>query len=180
MAGSLERELEALLDRLGFELVTLERGGARRRPLLRLRVDRVGGGPDGSSSVTADDCARVSREVQALLNARAAEGPEPVLEVSSPGVERPLVRARDYERFVGRRACVRGFGPLVEDRKVVEGELVGLAEGGGSVVLDADGERIEIPLAAITRANLVYRWEEDLKRTGEPGGPGGTEDQNQR
>ncbi|MFQ5747300.1 MAG: ribosome maturation factor RimP [Gemmatimonadota bacterium] len=160
MSGSLEEELEALLERIGFELVTLERGGARRRPLLRLRVDRAGGSPDGRSRVTAEDCARVSREVQAHLAAHG--GAEPVLEVSSPGVERPLVKPRDYERFAGRRACLRGYAPLVGDRKMVEGDLVGLADEGSRVVLEADGERIEVPLADITRANLVYRWEEDL------------------
>lgn len=152
--------IEGVVEALGFELVTLERGGGRRRPLYRLRIDRPGDEP-GRSSVTVDDCARVSRAVRDLL-----EGEDPerdlILEVSSPGVERPLTRPRDYERFAGRDVRLRGYGPLVERRREIVGRLLGLAGDERAVALDLEGARVEVPLDAIAAARLVYRWEDDL------------------
>src|SRR5690606_39553856 len=90
---SLERELEARLESLGFELVELERAGSRTRPVLRLRIDVAA----GDHGVTLDDCARVSRALEPYLDTVEGLPERYVLEVSSPGVERPLVRARDFE-----------------------------------------------------------------------------------
>lgn len=165
MPSGLEAELEELVARLGFELVTLERGGGRRRPLLRLRMDRPGGRP-GRSSVTVEDCARVSRAVREYLDSRPDGDPDYILEVSSPGVERPLVRARDYERFAGQRVRVRGYGPLAGGSRQLEAVLLGLRgaedDGGQVVELEVEGERIGVPLSSIARAELVYRCEDDL------------------
>ena len=162
MNSRLERELEEFLIGLGFELVTLERGGGRRRPLLRLRVDRVG--ETGiRSGVTVDDCAYVSREVRAFLEEHRDAPDDFGLEVSSPGVERPLVRPADYERFAGERIRLRGFAPLWREEKQVEGELVGYAgEDGGAIAIRLDGEDVEIPVASVAKATLVYRPEDDL------------------
>lgn len=163
MNSRLERELEEFLVGLGFELVTLERGGGRNRPLLRLRVDRIG--ETGTrSGITVDDCAFVSREVRDFLDA-SADAPEAYgLEVSSPGVERPLVRPSDYDRFAGQMIRVRGFGPLFEKERQIEGELLGLSssDGPGVVAIQLAGERVEIPLTAVAKATLVYRPEMDL------------------
>lgn len=157
---SLENRIERLLEDLGFELVALERGGGRRRPLLRLRIDRPGGGPEGST-VTVDDCAEVSRAVNEMLETSADAPVDYILEVSSPGVERPLVRPRDYDRFVGQPVLLRGYGPLALGRKELEGTLLGRAgEEAEEVVLEVEGERVEVPLASIASARLVYRWEE--------------------
>jgi ribosome maturation factor RimP len=164
MSSSLERELEELLAGIGYELVSLERGGGRRRPLFRLRVDRPGGRP-GHSSVTVEDCALVSREVQAFMEAQSGPGEDIILEVSSPGIERPLVRRQDYERFTGQKVRVRGFGLLPGGSRQVEGELAGLAGSEGSderVVVRVGGERVEIPLAAISRMTLAYDVGNDL------------------
>ena len=86
--SSLEQEISGLLSDLGFELVTFERAGGSRRPLLRVRIDRVGDPPD-ETNVTIDDCARVSRKLGRYLDERAELPEQSIVEVSSPGVERP-------------------------------------------------------------------------------------------
>lgn len=157
---SLEDRIERLLEDFGYELVAMERGGGRRRPLLRLRIDRPGGSPDGST-VTVDDCAEVSRAVNEMLETNADAPADYILEVSSPGVERPLVRPRDYDRFVGRPVLLRGYAPLAKGRKELEGRLLGRSgEEAEAVALEVEGERLEVPLASIASARLVYRWEE--------------------
>lgn len=153
---SLERELEARLDAMGFELVELERAGSRTRPVLRLRIDAA----QGDRPVTVEDCARVSRAIEPYLDAREDLPDRYVLEVSSPGVERPLVRARDYERFAGREVALTGYGPLAGRGRRLTGRLLGLAaDGEERIRLELeDGEEVEIPRAEIARANLVFRW----------------------
>lgn len=158
MADSLERAIERVLDELGFELVVLEKGGGRRRPLLRLRVDRPDGEP-GRSSLTAGDCARVSREVMEMLDAREDAAEDFILEVSSPGVERPLVRARDYRRFAGHEVRLRGYGPLVGDQKQIDALLVGYDEERDAILLEKDGEPLAVPMSAVAKSNLTYRFE---------------------
>jgi ribosome maturation factor RimP len=83
------------------------------------------------------------------------------LEVSSPGVERPIRKRRDFERYVGREISVRGFGPLAEGSRKVRGVLLGV-EGTGDderIRLRLEGDReVEILRSDIARAQLVYRW----------------------
>jgi ribosome maturation factor RimP len=83
--------------------------------------------------------------------------------VSSPGVERPLVRRLDFERFRGRDVAVRGYAPLAGRDRRLEGELLGVADGPEGEVVRlrlADGEEIEVAREAIARAHLVFRWSE--------------------
>jgi ribosome maturation factor RimP len=163
-SGSLERTIGQVIEPLGFELVALERGGGRRRPLLRLRVDRIDGVP-GRSSLTAEDCAVVSRAVEARLDETGEAGDSYILEVSSPGVERPLVRPGDFEKCVGMEIRVRGFGPLAGGSKQLDGNLVRVeddGQGGHRIVIGlADGE-VSVPLGEVAKAQLVYRPEDDL------------------
>jgi ribosome maturation factor RimP len=82
---------------------------------------------------------------------------------SSPGVERPLVRARDWERFAGQEVAVRGRAVLAGRARRLEGTLLG-PRGEDRIGLRlADGEEVEIPLADVERGNLVYRWGRDRK-----------------
>ncbi len=165
--NELERIAESLLERMGFELVDLERAGHRSRPILRLRIDRPDAPP--GAGVTVDDCATVSRALEEVLDARADLLPSYILEVSSPGVERPLRKRRDFERYVGQDVSVRGFQPLLGRSKHLEGTLLGIEDSGEGERLHlraADGSEIEIPFSAIAKANLVYRW-------GDAGGGGG-------
>ena len=161
MTGApLEAELERRVEALGYELVELERAGSARRPILRLRIDRPDSTPEGGG-VTLDDCAVVSRALESYLDAREGLSERYVLEVSSPGVERPLVRRRDFERFAGQEVALHGKAPLAGRARRLEGRLVGVAgeEGAEWVVLRLPGgEEVEIPRDQITRAHLIFRW----------------------
>src|SRR5258705_13661897 len=90
---------------LGFELVDLRHVGPLERPILQVRVDRPDSRP--GQGITADDCAGISRSLERFLEQRAMVGPRYVLEVSSPGLERPLRWPEHWRRFVGRHARVR-------------------------------------------------------------------------
>ncbi|MGH7475891.1 MAG: ribosome maturation factor RimP [Longimicrobiales bacterium] len=160
-ADALERELERRVEALGYELVELERAGSRARPILRLRIDRPDSRP--GDGVTVDDCARVSRALEPLLDETALGEGRYVVEVSSPGIERPLVRPRDFERFAGRTVALKGYGPLADRARNLEGELLGIQGEGEAQRVRlrlADGEEIEIPRRAVARAHLVFRWDE--------------------
>jgi ribosome maturation factor RimP len=142
---------------LGFELVELEWAGSERRPIIRLRIDRL----EGEGAVTVDDCAVVSRGLEPWLDELEALPERYVLEVSSPGVDRPLVRARDFERFAGEDVVVKGRALLAGRSRRLEGVLLGLTvDGEGEKVRLrlANGDEVEIPRDLVTGAHLVYRW----------------------
>jgi ribosome maturation factor RimP len=156
---SLAEVIEERVAALGFELVELERAGSKSRPVLRVRADRADAEP--GQGISLEECARISRALEEYLDALPSLSPRYVLEVSSPGVERPLVRARDFERFVGHEVAVRGYAPLAGRERRLEGELLGLVDGpaGETVRLRLnDGEVIEVARKDIARANLVFRW----------------------
>lgn len=161
MAGDpLEGDLERQVEEMGFELVELERGGTRRRPLLRMRIDRPDSAP--GQGVTLEDCTRVSRALESYLDGRPDLSESYVLEVSSPGVERPLVRRRDFERFAGREVALKGKEPLAGRARRLEGVLLGVSAEGEEEKVRLrlpDGEEVEVPRSELTGANLVYRWE---------------------
>jgi ribosome maturation factor RimP len=142
MSRVLDREswLRDTLAGLGYELVDLEssRGG-----LLRIFIDAPAG-------ITVEDCARVSNH---LTRAFAVEGIDyERLEVSSPGLDRPLKRLEDFTRFAGQVASVRLKLPR-DGRRRYEGKLAGVEDG--SVVLEVEGERCRFAFADIDRARLV-------------------------
>ncbi len=156
----IDREMEARLEVMGFELVDVRWGGSARRPRLRIRIDR----PDSTAGhgVTVDECATVSRALESWLDAHEDMPARYVLEVSSPGVDRPLMRGRDFRRFRGEQVAVKGHDVLAGRARRLEGELLGLEEGegeGGAVRLRlADGDEVSIPRAEIAGANLVFTW----------------------
>lgn len=152
MLHALEDFVRQEVDALGFDLVEFRRGGTSRRPLLDVRIDRRDG-----SKVTIDDCAHVSRALEPKLDASRLVGEQYVLEVSSPGVERPLRHAADWRRFTGRRVSVSS--PAVGGR--VEGEILGiLGDEGAEVALlrDARGVEHRVPLTDVKEARLVFVW----------------------
>jgi ribosome maturation factor RimP len=153
VAESIEPVVIQELDALGFDLVEMRRGGSRSRPVLELRIDRRDG-----AKVTVDDCARVSRAVEARLEAGAHVGEQYVLEVSSPGADRPLRHAADWRRFVGRHATVTSA--LLAGGKQ-EVEILALEGGEGAevaTVRDAKGRDVQVPLAQVTQARLAFHW----------------------
>jgi len=132
--------LEKTLGSLGYELVDLEmsRGG-----LVRVFIDKPGG-------ITVDDCAKVSNH---LTRVSAVEGFDyERLEVSSPGLDRPLKRLEDFARFAGRDASVRLKLPR-EGRRRLEGRVVGVEEG--KVLIEVEGKRWSVAMTEIDRARLV-------------------------
>ena len=159
-ANELEQELERRVEELGYEFVELERTGSRTRPIFRVRIDRPDAEP--GKGITLDDCAYVTRQLEPILDARPGLGGRYVLEVSSPGIERPLVRPRDFERFAGREVALRGRQPLAGRSRRLQGELLGLSgpEGEERIRLRLEnGEVVEVPRAEVTRAHLVFRWD---------------------
>jgi ribosome maturation factor RimP len=144
----------AELDTLGFDLVEMRRGGTRSRPVLDVRIDRRDGG-----KVAIEDCVRASRAIEAKLDGdESLISGRYVLEVSSPGAERPLYTVADWRRFVGRRAKV--LAPALGGR--VEVDIVGIEEDAGAgeiaVLRDAKGLEHRIPLAEVKEARLAIKW----------------------
>ena len=124
----LAEEVERRLGQMGFELVEAEWVGSPRKPILRIRMDLPDSVP-GEGGVSVDHCAQVSRSLEPWLDAHPDIPERYVLEVSSPGVERPLTRARDWERFVGQEVLIKGRGLPQELGNRVEGEILGLEAG---------------------------------------------------
>ena len=144
----------AELDTLGIELVELRRAGTRSRPVLDVRIDRRDG-----EKVTIDDCVRVSRAIEAKLDAdETLISGRYVLEVSSPGAERPLRTPAEWRRFVGRLAKVHALalGGRVEVDIVAVEEEAGV--GDVAVLRDAKGLDYRIPLAEVKEARLAIKW----------------------
>ena len=157
----LGEELEARLDGMGFELVEASWAGSGRRPILRIRVDLPDSIP-GQGGISVDQCAEVSRALEPWLEDHPGISERYVLEVSSPGVERPLTRRRDWERFQGQVVRIKGRDFPGGKGNRLEGVLLGLegGEGGEShVALSLEnGEEIRIPLDRIQKAHLLFRW----------------------
>jgi ribosome maturation factor RimP len=155
---ALAGELEARIERLGYELVELERVGSKARPILRIRIDR----PGSEGGVTLEDCSLVSRELESYLDQSPELGERYVLEVSSPGVERPLVKRADYERFAGKEVSIKTSEAVEDLGKRVEGVLRGIDER-DVVELDVKGRTVAVPRDQIRKAHLVFRWDQKQK-----------------
>lgn len=157
MKRSLVEELldlaEPILEDSGYELVDLEFKQEGREWFLRIFIDKEGG-------VNLDDCAGVSREVSALLEVENIIDRAYRLEVSSPGMDRPLKRPEDFERFAGQRIKVKTLDLIDPDgrghnRKTFVGILLGLHDGRIRIQLtDKKGGEIEIALTEVGSANL--------------------------
>ena len=158
----IRREAEDRLLNLGIDLVSMDWAGSRNRPIIRLRIERspMADAPMGAPPVTVDDCARVSRALESWLDEHDEIPERYVLEVSSPGVERPLTRLQDWERFAGESVVVVGYGVLAERSSRLEAELLGLdLEPEPTVRLRlGDGAEVNVLLADIKRAHLLFKW----------------------
>lgn len=146
-------EVQARVGALGFELVDLRRGGSSARVILQVRIDRPDSAP--GRGVTIDDCTTVSRALETWLDATGLLGARYVLEVSSPGIERPIRWRAHWERFVGREVNVRLRG-----RGRIRATIVGVAPDEDAVVLRpaGDNQALTIPLAEARDATLAVDW----------------------
>lgn len=137
--------IEAPAEALGFDLVRV-RYTTGKRPTLQIMAER----PDGSMNV--DDCAELSRSVSAILDVEDPIHGEYDLEISSPGIDRPLVRERDFERYAGFEAKVELAVPQ-EGQRRFRGLLQGIE--GGVVKLRTDQGPARLPFQDIDQAKLV-------------------------
>jgi ribosome maturation factor RimP len=141
---------------LGLEIFDVQFRREAGGMVLRIQVDRPGPASTAEDSVSIEDCARVSRDLSAILDVEDAVPSAYILEVSSPGLDRPLRKADDYRRFTGRRAKVV-MREAIDGQGFFKGRLAGLEEH--EVLIDADdGRRHRVPLTAITRANLEVEF----------------------
>lgn len=143
-----------ILESMKLELVDIEFGRVGRNAVLRLFIDKEGG-------VMLDDCAEFSRELSMLLDVEDVIACNYTLEVSSPGLDRPLKKKSDYDRFVGRLVKVRTYQPFLDDsgnkRKTFLGKLDGFADGVVKMTL-TEGQTASIPIEQVAKANLEFEF----------------------
>ncbi len=161
MRDALQKQIETLIapivDDFHFELVDLELKSEGASWALRIFIDKPGG-------ITLDDCVAVSREVGAILEIEDPIKSAYRLEVSSPGLDRPLKKPADFARFTGRKVKVKSLSLIDPDerghtRKTFTGTLLGL--DGDQVRIEQDDKRggvVAIPLSEINAANLVEEF----------------------
>lgn len=138
--------IEPTLTSMGYELVRVMSTGGRR-PTLQVMAERL-----DRAGMTVDDCAGISRAVSAILDVEDPMDGAYQLEVSSPGIDRPLIKAEDFERFLGFEARVE-TDRQIEGQRKFRGRLLGVADQAVRLVLP-EGERV-IPLSSIRKAKLV-------------------------
>lgn len=144
-----------VVESLGYELVLLEFAGATRHGTLRLFIDSPGG-------ITVSDCERVSREVAAVLDVEDPIATPYQLEVSSPGLDRPLVTPAHFQRFIGETVKVQLWAAR-DNRRRYAGVLVAADEQGIELALPEG--RVQLPYEDIERARLVPDFDRELAKS---------------
>ena len=156
MKQTLEPIVVAELDSLGFDLVELKVGGSKGRPILDIRIDRR-----DLQKVTVGDCEKASRAIEARLDAMPdAIAGRYVLEVSSPGMERPLKTVADWRRFTGRSANVKSsrFAAVGGYSEVEIVAVLGEEGHEQFQVRDLKGNEITLAPADVQEARLAFHW----------------------
>ncbi len=141
--------VEPLVESLGYELVCLELHGSGQHSMLRLYIDS----PDG---IGLEDCEKVSREVSATLDVADPISGNYRLEVSSPGLDRPLVKPEHFLRYAGRQAKIQMRAPI-NGRRRFAGQLQGLEAN--AVLIEVDGSSYRLPLEQVEKARLVPEFD---------------------
>jgi ribosome maturation factor RimP len=159
-AGSLIDQIRSMAGRVaesyGLEVFDVQFRREAAGMVLRIQIDRPGPAATAEDSVSVDDCARVSRDLSAMLDVDDIVPSAYTLEISSPGLDRPLRQADDYRRFAGRRAKLV-MREAVDGQTFFRGTLGGVHDG--HVLIDADDKkRHRVPLGVITRANLEVEF----------------------
>jgi ribosome maturation factor RimP len=162
--ADIETIARPVLDRHGCDLVLATFRRERAGWVLRVLVEKVGADPETGSGVDVELCAAISRDLGAVLDVEDAIDRAYTMEVSSPGIERPLTRENDYRRFAGRAAAIK-TNTAIDGRRRFKGVLKGMTAAG--VVLETtDSEAVTIPAELIDRANLVFETNELGKKPG--------------
>ena len=147
----LEKLLAPVIENMGYEVVRIMTIGVQN-PTLQIMIEHK-----DERALTVDDCAKVSRAVSALLDEKDPIAGEYTLEVSSPGIDRPLTRPQHFARFVGYEAKVETT-EVVEGRKRFKGRINAL-ESGDVISLDMEGTNYKIPFELVSKAKLVLNDE---------------------
>jgi ribosome maturation factor RimP len=169
-AAHVEQVATAAAERLGLEIVEVELKGAGKSQLLRITIDKITGDKitgdkitgdkitgDKTTGVTHEDCANLSREVSAVLDADDPIDGTYELEVTSPGVERKLKKWQDWERFRGQKAKVWLKEPA-GDLKHFEGVIETASDADRSISIDVGGKQVTFPFAQVDKAHLKFEW----------------------
>ena len=148
-------QIELIVTKLGYECVHVGIKTEFGRLKLQILIDTLGG-------INAGDCELVSGHVNKFLDANqdlpALDNGRYYLEVSSPGIERPLYRIADYVRFQGREARVR-LNELLDGRKTFTGEIISANDS--EIILLCEGKNINIPFEIIKGGNLIFRFDDE-------------------
>jgi ribosome maturation factor RimP len=139
--------LEPVVEGLGYELVGIDYKPNPKHGLLRIYIDQECG-------ITVDDCARVSHQISGVLDVEDPVSGHYLLEVSSPGLDRPLFKASDYQKFAGSQVKISFVGTWQGKRKLV-GVIAGVDDEGKTVKINDPDGIIEIPFDQIGKANLI-------------------------
>jgi len=150
LTGRIEEIIASTVNDMGFDIVRVQLSGDHKRRL------QIMAEPQDGRPMVVEDCADISRAVSALLDVEDPIGGAYDLEVSSPGLDRPLTRAKDYERFAGYEAKVEMTGPIDGQRRF-RGRLLGLRDN--VVQIAVEGETRDLPYEDIQRAKLVLTEE---------------------
>ena len=159
-AGDVVEQVAAIATRVagsyGLDIFDVQFRRESSGMVLRVRLDRPGPSASADDSVSVDDCARVSRDLSAVLDVEDVVAVAFTLEVSSPGLDRPLRRADDYRRFSGRRAKLV-MREAVDGERFFKGRLRGV--DGTDVLIDGDdGRRHRVPMSVVTLAHLEVEF----------------------
>lgn len=161
-ANTIDEQIKAVAVRITeenhLEFVHAEILGSKRNPVVRVYIDKPGG-------VTHQDCSKVSRQIEAVLDAEEYVGAAYTLEVSSPGLERDLYSLKDFEKFSGNLAKVKTSTPI-NGQKNFRGRILKI-EGEEIIFDDKTSGEVRFPYSAVAKANLEIDLEEELKRNGE-------------
>jgi len=137
-----------VLDSMGYELVRVQTLGDRRM-VLQIMADRADG-----NGMTVEDCARISRQVSAVMDVEDPISDPYTLEVSSPGIDRPLTRRKDFARWIGFDAKIE-LREMQDGRKRYSGVLRSFDDTTGVVGIEVDGETHAVPFGLIAKAKLT-------------------------
>lgn len=147
LISKIEQLIALDVEAMGCEIVQISIGGGAN-PLMEILADKADGTP-----ITMEECSKLSQAISIILDVENVMEDKPyVLEVSSPGIDRPLTRLKDFERFTGEIAKIE-IEPAIENRKRFKGTLKGVKDE--NVTIEVDGEEFTIPASQIEKAKLV-------------------------
>jgi len=136
---------EPVVNGMGYDLIEIEHFPNPKHGVLRLYIDKEDG-------ITIDDCSDVSRQISALIDVEDPVRGQFNLEVSSPGMDRPLRKVTDFQRFIGSKVKLKTVMPF-DGQRNFSGRLLEADEA--SVVIETDEEEITIPMSALDKARIV-------------------------